>query len=132
MSEAAQRAKRKYKRTPKGRIAKKSYEQSEAGKAAIRRYRVSAKGRRTGRISRIRRDYGATQEELDRLLAEFGQPCPICRCEAASHIDHDHKTNHIRATLCRFCNMLLGAAKDNVPTLLRAVQYLLAHSRAIQ
>ena len=39
-------------------------------------------------------------------------------------IDHSHDTGETRGFLCRACNLLLGAARDNEHTLLSAVEYL--------
>lgn len=39
-------------------------------------------------------------------------------------VDHCHKTNKIRGLLCINCNNGLGAFKDNVFSLNRAIQYL--------
>lgn len=40
------------------------------------------------------------------------------------HIDHCHTSNKIRGLLCSNCNLGLGNFKDNIETLLRAVDYL--------
>lgn len=40
------------------------------------------------------------------------------------HVDHCHKQGHVRGLLCSNCNTLLGLAKDDPETLLRAIRYL--------
>jgi hypothetical protein len=43
-------------------------------------------------------------------------------------IDHDEKTGLVRGLLCHHCNVMLGHARDDIPTLESAVEYLeLAH-----
>jgi len=39
-------------------------------------------------------------------------------------MDHDHKTGFIRGLLCHQCNVMLGAARDNVAVLASAIRYL--------
>ena len=63
--------------------------------------------------------------------------CPICTRKAedvlglgartqklAWVLDHCHETNEFRGWLCQSCNRSLGAFKDSVATLLRAIDYL--------
>lgn len=78
---------------------------------------------------------GFTPEEYDALLAKQNGVCAICHRPEEAHsswssktkplsVDHDHVTQKVRGLLCCHCNRLLGAAKDNVETLLAAVDYL--------
>ncbi|MGD0053597.1 MAG: endonuclease domain-containing protein, partial [Vulcanimicrobiaceae bacterium] len=40
------------------------------------------------------------------------------------HVDHDHRTNEVRGLLCRWCNQMLGSAKDDPARLRGAIDYL--------
>lgn len=67
----------------------------------------------------------------DDLLALQKGRCAICGCTPQTRrlaVDHDHETGMVRGLLCsgeKGCNHgLLGAARDNVETLKRAVYYL--------
>lgn len=66
----------------------------------------------------IERTYGLTATEYDRLLAEQGGRCAICRARPKSKrlaVDHDHKTGAVRGLLCSRCNHdLLGSAWDSL------------------
>lgn len=62
-----------------------------------------------------------------------GKVCAICgldefemryKSKRRLHMDHDHKTGKWRGLLCGNCNTMLGHAKDNPTTLLKAIQYL--------
>lgn len=72
--------------------------------------------------------YGVTPEEYDRMLAEQGGKCAICRqeCKTRSHlcIDHDHATGVVRGLLCNACNVALGILRDDVARLEAAIRYL--------
>lgn len=68
-------------------------------------------------------DYDLTKE-----VYENKTNCDICnnkfKEKGEPHLDHCHKTNEVRGWLCHNCNRMLGAAKDNPDTLLKAVDYL--------
>lgn len=77
---------------------------------------------------RLERVFGITRERYEELLALQDGRCAICLRSPRSQrlaVDHDHKTGEVRGLLCKVCNhRLLGAAKDNIETLRRAVNYL--------
>lgn len=79
--------------------------------------------------------YGISLEEYNRLKDKQNNVCAICGSpEKQTHsksgklwnlsVDHCHKTGKVRGLLCVHCNHLLGAAKDNLLVLKRAVNYL--------
>lgn len=76
------------------------------------------------------RNYGITSEEFDALFEQQNGVCAICGQEEFHiwkrrlSVDHDHETGRIRGLLCHNCNNMLGHAKDNVKTLMRAIAYL--------
>lgn len=74
--------------------------------------------------TRAHKLYGTTIEELDKLE----RICAICltpeEVYGTLHVDHCHNRNKFRGLLCRHCNIMLGAAKDNTDTLLAAIYYL--------
>ncbi len=72
----------------------------------------------------LRRRYGITAEHADRMLAEQGGVCAICREAPAGHVDHDHATGRIRGLLCFNCNGALGQFRDRKELMLRAIAYL--------
>lgn len=86
---------------------------------------------------RLRKDYGLTVAEYEKMYSEQWGMCPICGCVKASTlnniggksynvlcVDHCHDTGNVRALLCARCNKLIGHAGDDVTVLQNAVEYL--------
>ena len=74
------------------------------------------------------RRYKLTQEEWKAKLLAQNNKCAICGIEMDKPcLDHDHETDKNRDFLCRFCNLVLGNARDCVQVLLNAVEYLRRH-----
>ena len=69
--------------------------------------------------------YDLTTEDVDRMIADQGGKCAICRCELPSryHIDHCHQTGRVRGVLCHGCNLKLPLAED-ADLLASALRYL--------
>jgi len=89
----------------------------------------------------LRRKYGITEADYERMVIEQDGKCAICRTDTPPihntsgspsrwHIDHDHKTGQVRGLLCFKCNQGLGNFSDNVEALRGAVNYLLRASGA--
>lgn len=57
--------------------------------------------------------------------------CGICGVvpQKTLCVDHNHSTGEIRGLLCHDCNMALGKFKDSEFLLLRAIKYLVQHSK---
>jgi len=74
------------------------------------------------------RESGISNVELILELSEIQKACLICKrtidiC-GTLHVDHDHSTGKFRGLICGNCNTLLGHSKDNIETLLEAIEYL--------
>lgn len=76
------------------------------------------------RQSHLRRKYGLTPADVDRMLEEQGGLCKICREAPGVHVDHDHATERVRGLLCFNCNGALGQFRDRPDLMLRASMYL--------
>ena len=72
----------------------------------------------------LRRRYGITSADYDRLVAEQGGLCALCRERAPEHVDHDHLTGAVRGVLCSCCNQGLGNFRDDAATVRVAADYL--------
>lgn len=77
----------------------------------------------------LKRRYGITVEEYDRLLAAQGGACAICEGPPGArakyfHVDHCHDTGTIRGLLCRDCNQGIGSLRDRSDLLRAAITYL--------
>lgn len=75
--------------------------------------------------------YGISLETYAELSEKQNNKCAICEKVCSSGrklaVDHNHKTDKVRALLCVKCNMALGGFEDNVTTMLRAIEYLKEH-----
>jgi len=64
----------------------------------------------------LRRKYGITSEDYERMLKEQKGGCAICGSTPKKRrlaVDHNHKTGRIRGLLCFPCNYGIGWLKDN-------------------
>jgi len=87
----------------------------------------------------LKRYYGISREEYNAKLDAQNGLCSICGNPETAvlngrpkemHVDHDHTTGKIRDLLCGMCNGMLGLARDNRDTLIKAARYLDRHSDA--
>jgi hypothetical protein len=80
----------------------------------------------------LRRKYGISAAEYDRLFAEQGGGCAICgkppeqqeRYRRYLHVDHCHETGRVRGLLCDQHNLMLGRWLHDPALLRRAADYL--------
>lgn len=83
---------------------------------------------------RIKKDYGLTMEQVDRIRQIQDNKCAICTTEFPDkykvQIDHCHTTGKVRGLLCIECNWMLGKAKDDPVILTNAIEYLNETSEA--
>ena|ERR1700730_4342225 len=79
-----------------------------------------------GRRRRLKRQYGISLEEYERLLALQNGACAICRRKSKRMlcVDHCHKTGRVRGLLCVRCNTGLGLYKDDPSLMRRGADYL--------
>jgi len=73
--------------------------------------------------------YGITQDEYQQMVEAQEERCAICGGQDFSPwnrlcIDHCHSTKKVRALLCHSCNVMVGAAKDELKRFLSAAEYL--------
>ena len=84
---------------------------------------------RVDRKNSLRRLYGITLEEYDKMLSDQEYRCAICdkhqdEFKKKLHVDHCHTTGKIRGLLCQKCNQGLGLFGDNKNLLIKASEYL--------
>lgn len=83
------------------------------------------------RESKLKKEFGISSREYDRLLLSQGGVCAICGSDKAytderKHpVDHDHITGEVRGILCGSCNRGLGYFQDDVDRLIAAAMYLM-------
>ena len=97
------------------------------------RNRVSKNYHKNPKVSRnndLKRLYGISIDDYNKLLTEQNNCCAICGTSEpggkhdAFNVDHCHDTGKVRGLLCKSCNIALGEFKDDVDTLQKAVVYL--------
>ncbi len=126
----AERA-RKYAADPDPYIARvKKWQQANAGRLNVyrREYRQRPDRKAADREGYLKRKYGMTLTDYDRMFGAQGGVCAICgeaRPEDRTlHVDHDHATGVIRGLLCFRCNNALGDFREEYELFRRAADYL--------
>jgi hypothetical protein len=82
------------------------------------------------RDNRMKRNFGISLADYERLLEFQDGKCAICgrerptRGDKMLQIDHCHKTGVVRGLLCSPCNTVLGFLEDNTDSLKKALAYL--------
>jgi len=103
-------------------------ENPERARAKQREYLDSGRKQIWDRQSHLKRKYGITIADYDRMFEEQNGVCAICgepRPEARTlHVDHDHETGVIRGLLCFRCNNALGDFREEYELFQRAADYL--------
>lgn len=80
----------------------------------------------------LKKFYGITLEDYDRILAAQGGKCAICGADEPDktgyrkHFDVDHcvSTGRIRGIICTNCNNALGRFQHDENLLMKAIMYL--------
>lgn len=72
----------------------------------------------------LKSKYGMSLEDYDTMVERQNGLCLLCKERHKLVVDHDHQTDQVRGLLCANCNLLLGHARDSVPILLAAIEYL--------
>lgn len=82
---------------------------------AQKKYRLSPKGQATRKRSNkryyLKKRYGVTAEQFERMVNEQGGACAICGTIPTRRrldVDHNHETGQVRGLLCMQCNTALG------------------------
>jgi len=112
---------------------------TETEKEYLRRfqkeYRKSIKGKQALKNAYLKKQYGITLDEYDPMLEQQKGVCAICGEKETNldtrtgrifelAVDHCHETGKVRGLLCTKCNTGLGAFKDSVELLNKAINYL--------
>ncbi len=90
------------------------------------------------RDRRLKRTYGISSVDYDRMLEAQGGKCAICGTDKgavrkktgsgyALYVDHCHATGVVRGLLCSNCNVAIGKLKDDPSLLTKAAEYVSAH-----
>lgn len=87
--------------------------------------------KKSTRNSRLKSEYGITEEQFEEMLKSQNSCCKICgstESNVSTHnklvVDHNHETSKVRGLLCNKCNLGLGRFNDDIELLRKAVKYL--------
>jgi len=118
-----------YKSGRKGKPEERHTECKECTKVRVKANHCPTRARSND----LRRLYGITLEEYDRMYEQQGGRCAICPSTEPggrwNHfaVDHDHETGAVRELLCNNCNTALGLMQDSPHLLRNAANYLDKH-----
>jgi len=108
------------------------HECKECAKARIKSSREADPDKYRDR--HLRRNYGITLAEFNRMVLAQGSKCACCGTDkpGGKHnqwcVDHDHVTGAVRELLCKDCNIVLGIIEDSPEHLQRLLQYIIKHN----
>lgn len=96
---------------------------------------------RAAKNADLKKMYGITVDDFDRMAREQDYCCAICGDQETATdklglprrlaVDHCHTTGKVRALLCTNCNKSLGGFKDNPELLRKAAEYLEHHTDTV-
>lgn len=116
--------------------AREHYQRNKAQiKVIQQRYNKSANGRAVYRDSKLRRRFGISSADYNRLLLAQGSVCAIClqpelwNGGRVLSVDHDHRTNAVRGLLCHNCNVSIGLLGESPDRIRAMAAYIEAHSK---
>lgn len=80
---------------------------------------------------RLKHKYNITLDVFKEMYDNQRGICYICQKltpEDKIRVDHNHTTGAVRKLICHNCNTLLGHAKEDISTLLSAIEYIKEHN----
>jgi len=83
--------------------------------------------RRSAHNYHLKKTYGITIQDYDKLLEAQKGKCAICKGGTSKNffaVDHNHKNGRIRGLLCARCNTGLARFMDSYTNVARAARYL--------
>lgn len=103
----------------------------DCAKASVRASNSTPEGKTRRTAGSLWNLYKLTPADIERMTAEQGGCCKVCRGKPAGarhhsklFVDHDHETGKIRGLLCHGCNSAIGLMKDSAGRLRAAAEYL--------
>ena len=77
---------------------------------------------------RLKRRYGITNDDYNKMLKEQGGGCFICGNKPKEgkylQVDHNHKTGFVRGLLCYYCNRYYVRKMDGKARVKGLIKYL--------
>ena len=75
----------------------------------------------------LKKLYGITVQEYDKMLKKQKGKCAICGKKPDKirlAVDHCHRTGKVRGLLCNSCNLGIGKLGDTIDRLKKVINYL--------
>ncbi len=97
-----------------------------------RSYGKLDKKKQADRRVHLRKKFGLTPDDYERMLAEQGGGCAVCGDppdKTALHVDHCHDTGVVRGLLCFRCNAAIGNLRDDPRIIAAALAYVTRHGQ---
>lgn len=82
------------------------------------------------RDSTLKRKYGLTVDDYNKLLESQGGVCQVCKNPPTNRrlaVDHCHTTGKIRGLLCQACNVSIGKMRESPDLIRRLANYVEDH-----
>jgi hypothetical protein len=80
------------------------------------------------RDGRLKRQFGISLEQFEKIFDAQGQKCLICKTSKFTRhgpvVDHCHIAGHVRGILCHRCNIMIGLARNSPEVMVSAAKYL--------
>jgi hypothetical protein len=105
----------------------KFYYRMNKERLRLKRKHYYNKNRHKSREWCIKTKYNLSKIDYNNMLKNQKNKCLLCLIpfkNITPSVDHCHKSGKVRGLLCRFCNLGLGAFKDNSQILKRASKYV--------
>ena len=109
------------------RVRRWQVDNADRRQAYQEEYKQSGRKRIADRKSHLKRTFGLSEVDYERILAQQGGGCAICGRVPGSrhlHVDHDHDTGDVRGLLCFACNVAIGHLRDDPMIAVRLIDYL--------
>lgn len=76
------------------------------------------------RDQNLRKNYGITSYDYDRMYAEQDGRCFVCEDQkSVLHVDHNHETGEVRKLLCALCNTAFGKMRESPRLINKLLEY---------
>src|SRR5271165_1611123 len=116
---------------PRKRAVKKSVKKTakktvKRVKRSSRNPNIDSNAKNRAKDSRLRREYGITLKEYNRILEWQVGVCYICNVaptKTSLAVDHCHATGKIRGLLCMTCNRGISKFRDDLTRFQNCVKY---------
>ncbi len=106
-----------------------AYKKKNPEKIKVIKCKEYAKNKRKYLEAHYIKRYGIDHDQYDEMCAKQNNLCVICQIPHLKKlvIDHCHSTGKVRDLLCTNCNRMVGDSKENINTLLNAIEYIKKH-----